>query len=111
MAGIDDLRYTISTTKIEDLPTSGWDTTDSWGPLTTPWTAPSACSTSWALRGYGSDEHLTPIVHAACLPGASNIHSPGTCYGDYHIVDMIEWRTPDWTSGGSRVFGVACCER
>ncbi|KAH6848443.1 hypothetical protein BKA58DRAFT_284810, partial [Alternaria rosae] len=81
-----------------------------WGPLTTPWSPPSSCSTSWALQGAGSSIYVTPMVPSDCLPGGSRIHSPGTCYGDYHIVQIIEWRTSDWMSGGNRVFGIACCE-
>jgi len=112
MAGIDDVRHTISTAGPESFPTFNWlNTRDPWGPLTTPWSPPSSCSTSWALRSLGADVHVTPVVPSDCMPGGSRIHSPGTCYGDYHIVQVIEWRTSDWTSGGSRVFGVACCER
>jgi len=36
-------------------------------------------------------------------------HSPGTCISGYQMKQIVEFRTPDWTLGGLRAWGAACC--
>jgi hypothetical protein len=52
---------------------------------------------------------LTNPVPTSCLPGGEPIHSPGTCIISYHMVELVEFRTPGWTLGGRRAWGAVCC--
>jgi len=116
MAGLETATLTIKTVPPgEFFPTTppGFLNTSTWEPLTTPFTPPtSVCAYSWFINISGDTRTVVDYAPSkTCWPGAQDTHSPGTVLRDYHIVNVVEYRTPGWTSGGLRVWGAACCRR
>ncbi|KAH6848441.1 hypothetical protein BKA58DRAFT_450813 [Alternaria rosae] len=81
-----------------------------WPPLTIPFTSPTYCTNRWIILTSGDTTIANGPASRNCLPDGEYTHSPGTVLSDYHIVNVAEYRTPGWTTGGLRAWGAACCK-
>ncbi|RYN24239.1 hypothetical protein AA0114_g12795 [Alternaria tenuissima] len=112
MAGISNVTQSIMVLDSEKF----YPTRNIWSALTTPFTFGSHCTDNWRVGNVLSQPsdvvpRVTLSIPYACeMPGGQPTHSPGTCLPGFTMVDLTEYRTPTWTTGGARAWGAHCCK-
>ena len=107
MANIDDAILSIFTVSGSQYPLV--NTLSTLPPLTTPFTFNPTCTEGTNYQQPGQPSHVQKFIPLYCQPDATMTHSPGTCISGYQMKQIVEFRTPDWTLGGLRAWGAACC--
>ena len=112
MAGISNVYHNIMVLGSNKF----YPTHNVWSALTTSFTFAPHCTDNWRVENVLSQlsdvvPRLTLSMPSTCqLPGGQAIHSPGTCLPGFTMIDLTEYRTPTWTTGGVRAWGAHCCK-